>query len=213
MSTYLLNTAINKSQQIFSSQKGLKLADYRENRVLSYGKRFQEVLSENLTRQRVEEKSTNPEERKQGIKYTVAPGDTLWDIAMRYKVNLIDLIKDNDIQDPDKIYPGQELWIRRYEHPAETEMVASWYGPGYHGRPMANGETYNMYDMVVAHKELPLGTKLEIVNPENQKKVIAVVKDRGPYVQGRDLDLSYGIAQRLGMVEKGVGRVLVKILA
>jgi rare lipoprotein A len=78
---------------------------------------------------------------------------------------------------------------------------------------MANGEIYNMYDMVVAHRDLPFGTKVEILNPENNQRVVAVVKDRGPFIAGRDLDLSYGIAKRLGMVEKGVGKVVMKILA
>lgn len=213
MPSFSVSTPLNKSQQVFDGPKGLTLADYKKNRVLAQGRRFQEIISETASKQEIKQKENQSAKRVDGAKYTVQPGDTLWDIALRFQVNLADLIKDNSLEDPHKIYPGQELWIRRYEHPKEVEMVASWYGPGYHGRPMANGEIYNMYDMVVAHKELPFGTRLEIVNPENQTRVVAVVKDRGPFIHGRDLDLSYGIAKKLGMVEKGVGKVLVKVLA
>ncbi len=91
--------------------------------------------------------------------------------------------------------------------------VASWYGPGFHGRKMANGQVFNMYDEnVVAHKSLPFGTKIEIINPKNDLVLYAVVKDRGPYIKGRDFDLSYAGAEKLGMVDKGVEKLKVRII-
>ncbi|MFN3533897.1 MAG: septal ring lytic transglycosylase RlpA family protein [Desulfatiglandales bacterium] len=189
----------------------MKLADYRKMKVLTQGRSFQDVIKN--VRAKKDISGQDSPKAEEGTQYIVMPGDTLWDIAIRFGVNLNDLIQDNGIKDPEKLYPGQKLWIRQYDYPKEFEVVASWYGPGYHGRPMANGEIYNMYDSVVAHRDLPFGTKLEIVNPENQARVVAVVKDRGPFIKGRDIDLSYGVARRLGMVEKGVGKVLVKVLA
>jgi len=211
------NSTLNaKSHQVFQGPKGLTLEDYKKGKlVFAKGvyKSFQETLKESMTK---ESQSSLKGIEKNGVKgflYVVKPGDTLWDISQNFKVNMEDLVKDNNLKDPDQIYPGQELFIRKNNHPLEQEVVASWYGPGYHGRPMANGEIYNMYDMVVAHRDLPFGTKVEILNPENNQRVVAVVKDRGPFIAGRDLDLSYGIAKRLGMVEKGVGKVVMKILA
>lgn len=82
--------------------------------------------------------------------------------------------------------------------------TASWYGPGFHGRTTANGETYNMYSMTAAHKTLPFNTRLMLVNPINNKTVIVRINDRGPYIKGREIDLSYSAASALGVVDAGV---------
>jgi|Deesub1362A_J573_1020465.scaffolds.fasta_scaffold00171_47 rare lipoprotein A len=89
-------------------------------------------------------------------------------------------------------------------------VIASWYGPEFHGRPTASGEIFNMYAMTAAHRELPFGTKLRITNPENNRSVIVTVNDRGPFVSGRDIDLSYGAAREIGIINKGVARVLME---
>lgn len=91
-------------------------------------------------------------------------------------------------------------------------MVASWYGPGFHGRLTANGEIYNQMALTAAHKELPFGTFLRVTNLKNGKTAIVRINDRGPYIEGRDLDLSKGTALALGMVERGVIRVKVEEL-
>lgn len=83
-------------------------------------------------------------------------------------------------------------------------FTASWYGPGFHGRPMANGKTFNMYTLVVAHRSLPIGTCLKLTNPENGRSVQVIVEDRGPYIDGRDLDVSYKVARILDFVDEGV---------
>lgn len=91
--------------------------------------------------------------------------------------------------------------------------VASWYGAAFDGRKMANGQVFNMYDeTLVAHKKLPFGTKLEIVNPDNDSVLYATVSDRGPYISGRDFDLSYAGARKLDMVEKGVKKLKVRVI-
>jgi len=88
-------------------------------------------------------------------------------------------------------------------------MVASWYGKKFHGRLTASGETYNMYAHTAAHKTLPFGTRLKITNPENGRSVVVKVNDRGPFVPGRDIDLSYGAAKKIGLINKGTARVRV----
>jgi rare lipoprotein A len=82
--------------------------------------------------------------------------------------------------------------------------VASWYGDYHHGRPMANGQKFDMHDeTTVAHKHLPLGTRLRLTNQETKRSIDVVVRDRGPYVTGRDFDLSYAAAEKLKFVREG----------
>jgi len=91
--------------------------------------------------------------------------------------------------------------------PWETEGLASWYGKPFHGRATASGERYDMYQVTAAHRTLPFGTHLEVENLENGRKTVVRVNDRGPFVKGRIIDLSYGAAKELGMVNSGVVRV------
>jgi peptidoglycan lytic transglycosylase len=89
-------------------------------------------------------------------------------------------------------------------------MKASWYGPGFHGRKTANGEVYDQMSFTAAHKSLKFGTLLKITNLKNNKSVVVRINDRGPYVDGRDLDLSKAAALELGMVRKGVAKIKVE---
>jgi len=91
-----------------------------------------------------------------------------------------------------------------------TKGIASWYGEKFHGRRTANGEIYNMFGLTAAHRTLPFGTRLEVVNLANGKSVTVRVNDRGPFIRGRFLDLSYGAAKRLGKVQSGISRVSIR---
>jgi rare lipoprotein A len=93
------------------------------------------------------------------------------------------------------------------------QMTASWYGRKFHGRKTANGEIYNQMAFTAAHKNLRFGTLLRVTNPDNNQSVIVRVNDRGPYIRGRELDLSKASASALGLVEKGVAKVRVEQLA
>lgn len=147
------------------------------------------------------------------IRHVVQPGETLWELAVkRYHVNLQDIMKENNITDPRTLQIGQELKISQPEFPREEQVVASWYGEDFHGRPMANGDIYDMYAATIAHKEIPLGTRVELQNSETGERVQAVVTDRGPYVEGRDVDLSYGLAKKLSLLDRGVGNLVMRIL-
>jgi len=92
-------------------------------------------------------------------------------------------------------------------------LKVSWYGPKFHGKFTANGEVYDQMALTAAHKSLSFGTLLKITNPKNGKSVIVRINDRGPYIEGRELDLSKGAAIELGMLEKGVARVKVQEVA
>jgi len=88
--------------------------------------------------------------------------------------------------------------------------MASWYGGKFHGRKTANGEIYNMHGLTAAHRSLPFGTYLKVTHQISGKSVEVKINDRGPFVRGRFLDLSYGAAKELEMVETGVAPVVVE---
>ena len=92
-------------------------------------------------------------------------------------------------------------------------MTASWYGPHFHGRETANGEIYDQAAFTAAHKVLKFGTMLRITNPKNDQSVIVRINDRGPYIGGRQLDLSKAAALQLGMMKRGIVRVKVDELS
>ncbi len=96
--------------------------------------------------------------------------------------------------------------------PEEIKGYASWYGHRHHGLPMASGFKFNMYDLIAAHKWLPFGTILLVENLRNGKKVEVTIWDRGPYIKGRELDLSYGAAKKLDMIKDGVVPFRAKVL-
>lgn len=85
--------------------------------------------------------------------------------------------------------------------------IASWYGKYFHGRHTSNGERYDMYADTAAHKTLPMNTMLLVKNLENGRETVVRINDRGPFVRGRILDLSYGSAKKLGIIRKGTAKV------
>jgi rare lipoprotein A len=82
---------------------------------------------------------------------------------------------------------------------------ASWYGPGFHGKRTASGERFNTNDLTAAHRTLPFGTRVRVVNKSTGRSVVVRINDRGPYAHGRVIDLSRASAQAIGIL--GVGTV------
>jgi rare lipoprotein A len=89
----------------------------------------------------------------------------------------------------------------------------SYYGPGFHGRRAANGSIYNQMAPTAAHKTLPFGTRVRVINPRTNRAEVVTITDRGPYIRGRVIDLSLGTARRLGLEQQGVGTVTLEILS
>ncbi len=89
---------------------------------------------------------------------------------------------------------------------------ASWYGPGFHGHRTSSGEIYNMHAMTAAHKILPMDTMLRVKNLDNGRETVVRVNDRGPFVGGRILDVSYAAAKALGLLRPGTARVAIYAL-
>src|SRR5690606_19825828 len=102
-------------------------------------------------------------------------------------------------------YPAEDY---RYEEIG----IASWYGPGFHGGTTANGEAYDMDALTAAHKTLPMPSMVEVTNLENGRRINVRINDRGPFVDGRIIDLSRRSASLLGIDRQGTARVRVRIL-
>ncbi len=90
---------------------------------------------------------------------------------------------------------------------------ASWYGPGFHGRLTANGERYDQHELTAAHKELPLNSVIRVTRVSTGKSIVVRVNDRGPFHGNRVLDLSYGAAKQLGIVQKGSDKVKIELIS
>jgi rare lipoprotein A len=113
--------------------------------------------------------------------------------------------------------PGCGGWAQAYASeaasiPRDEVGLASWYGNPYHGRKAANGEIYDMRKLTAAHRTLPFGTRVRVHNLENDRTVDVEITDRGPFVDGRLIDLSYAAARALGMQRSGLGRVRLEML-
>lgn len=107
---------------------------------------------------------------------------------------------------------GTTYYPLKSAHGFVEEGVASWYGPGFHGKKTASGEKYNQYAMTAAHKTLPMGTRVRVTNLDNNRSALVRINDRGPFSSRRIIDLSRAAALRLEITEKGTGRVRVQSL-
>lgn len=90
--------------------------------------------------------------------------------------------------------------------------IASWYGPGFNGKPTASGAIYDQNDLTAAHQTLPLGTRVLVTNLQNGSTVEVTINDRGPFVKGRIIDLSYAAGQALGMIVPGTIPVRLEVI-
>ncbi|HEX3036153.1 MAG TPA: septal ring lytic transglycosylase RlpA family protein [Thermodesulfobacteriota bacterium] len=106
-------------------------------------------------------------------------------------------------------YPPEHYPLEGY-----TQVgIASWYGIEEHGKYAASGERFSMHDHTAAHRSLPLGTVVRVTNLENGRDVIVRINDRGPFVDGRIIDLSYAAAKSIGMITSGTTKVKVKVIS
>jgi rare lipoprotein A len=177
------------------------------------GRGFAEVLKSG-----VETPPPGKKESSHPVEYVVQPGDTLWKIGKAFaNNNPAQIARDNGLSNPDLIFPGQKLLI--YPSAAKTEqprvlnsVAASWYGEEHHQKVTASGQRFDMNRNTLAHNTLPFGTRVRLFNRENGKSAEGVVNDRGPYLKGREVDVSYALAKKLGFVRKGVTKLDIEIM-
>lgn len=135
----------------------------------------------------------------------IPPLEHIEDVNPRYEPHSRGGNKDYTVRGID-----YEVWKNKTE--LTEKGGASWYGNKFHGHLTSNGERYNMYAMSAAHKNLPLPSYVEVTNVANNKKIIVRVNDRGPFHEGRIIDLSYAAAKKLDMLDAGTAQVEVKLL-
>ncbi len=112
-------------------------------------------------------------------------------------------------QKQDNLNLKQEVKTKRIVY---QQGYATWYGPGFHGRTTANGETYDMYEYTAAHRTLPLNTIVRVVNLKNGETTVVRINDRGPVNKTLVMDLSKIAAIDLGIINKGSGKIQIEIL-
>jgi len=131
-----------------------------------------------------------------------------------YTTRVIETPQTRELSGHQKPYMvnGKRYDPLRHSNGFSQEGIASWYGKKFHGRKTSNGEIYDMYKMTAAHKTLPLGVWVRVTNQRNGRQAIVRVNDRGPFVAGRVIDLSYAAAKQLGVVGPGTAPVRVEAL-
>lgn len=107
----------------------------------------------------------------------------------------------------------REVWMRRAQSSQALTGKASWYGKDFHNKATASGLAYDMHTFTAAHRTLPIGTVVKVTDQHNGKSVMVCVTDRGPFVQGRIIDVSYAAAQKLGLAKRGVGKVELEVVS
>ena len=107
---------------------------------------------------------------------------------------------------------GKRYYVKNSSKGYVERGIASWYGKQFHGRRTSNGEIYDMYKMTAAHKTLPIPTYVQVTNIKTGKQIVVRINDRGPFLKGRIIDLSYAAAQKLGIAAKGTGLVEVRAI-
>ena len=126
-----------------------------------------------------------------------------------HTTRVIDTPETRELEGWQKPYEvdGQRYDPLRDHQGFEQRGIASWYGGKFHGRKTSNGETYDMYGLSAAHKTLPMGVYVKVTHLGTGREVTVRINDRGPFVAGRIVDLSYGAARQLGIVDSGTAQV------
>jgi len=107
---------------------------------------------------------------------------------------------------------GKTYYVKDSAENFRQKGIASWYGNKFHGKRTSSGEDYDMYAMTAAHKSLPIPVFVEVTNHDNNRKAIVKVNDRGPFHQGRIIDLSYAAATKLGVAQTGTANVSIRVV-
>ncbi len=147
----------------------------------------------------------------------VRQGDSLSIISKRVFGSGVEwelIAEANNIESPDEIHAGDSLIVPlRSSKGYYQKGAASWYGKLFHGKETASGSYYDMYAYTAAHRSLPLGSEVRVVNLQNGKDIVVRINDRGPYIKNRIIDLSYAAAKSLGMIDRGIQDVKIEVVS
>jgi rare lipoprotein A len=180
-----------------------------KNKVLAKNHRdeFQKVI-----------KVTNSNTKKGKMReYIVKKGDSLSGISKKFFGSGVEwkvIAEANNIDSPNEVQTGKRLLIPFKSSKGYYQKgTASWYGRLFHGKETASGNTFDMNAYTAAHRSLPLGSKVRVVNLQNGKDIIVKINDRGPYIKNRIIDLSYSAAKSLGIIDRGIQDVKIEVLS
>lgn len=107
----------------------------------------------------------------------------------------------------------RDIWLKRAQASEALTGKASWYGKDFHNKATASGLNYDMHTFTAAHRTLPIGTIVKVTDQKNGKNVMVCVTDRGPFIKGRIIDVSYAAARHLGLDKRGVGNVALEVIS
>ncbi|MEN6331026.1 MAG: septal ring lytic transglycosylase RlpA family protein [Smithella sp.] len=195
---------------------GNSLENINKTNVQNFAKNNSKAFSDVLNAATQKKSSTTVPVIDKPFEYIVQKGDNIWNIGkIIFKVDPRQIARDNGLSNPNLIKIGQKLIINPTASPTiqprvSEKVTATWYGAEHHNKITASGQRFNMYQNTLAHKTLPMGTKVRLVNPNNGKVAEGIVNDRGPYLKGRDVDVSYAMAKQLGFLQKGVERLVME---
>lgn len=193
---------------------GNSLENINKTNVQNFAKNNSKAFLDVLNATTQKKSSTTVPVIDKPFEYIVQKGDNIWNIGkIIFKVDPRQIARDNGLSNPNLIKIGQKLIINPTASPTiqpkvSEKVTATWYGAEHHNKITASGQRFNMYQNTLAHKTLPMGTKVRLVNPNNGKVAEGIVNDRGPYLKGRDVDVSYAMAKKLGFLQKGVERLI-----
>lgn len=108
---------------------------------------------------------------------------------------------------------SRDIWLKRAQESEIISGKASWYGRDFHGGSTASGLSYDMYTFTAAHRTLPMGTVVRVTDQHNGKSVMVCVTDRGPFVRGRIIDLSFAAAQQIDIDDRGISKVKLEVVS
>jgi rare lipoprotein A len=189
-------------------------AEFKNKVQMPIPRQEKDAFSSLLTSRMKETGENQVPEKAKAIEYEVRPGDSLWKIGVRlFHKDPQQIARDNGLTNPNLIRPGQKLLIYPTEARSAEKVTASWYGMEHQNKITAGGLPFDANQSTVAHRTLPLGTKVRLVNPENGRAAVGRVADRGPYIRGRDLDVSLALAKKLGFVRKGVTELEIQVIS
>jgi len=139
---------------------------------------------------------------------------TLLSACAAYRTQVIETPETRGLKGWQKPYKvnGERYDPLRSHEGFVQDGLASWYGEDFHGGPTSNGETYNMHAMTAAHKTLPLGVYVRVLNKRNGSEAVVRINDRGPFVRERIIDLSFAAAKQVGIVDAGTAPVHIEAL-
>lgn len=163
-------------------------------------------------------KSTKSNTKKEIMtEYIVKEGDSLSGISKKFFGSGVEwdvIAEANNVDSPDEIQTDERLLIPfRSSKGYFQKGTASWYGKLFHGKETASGNNYDMYGYTAAHRSLPLGSKVRVINLQNGKDIVVNINDRGPYIKNRIIDLSYSAAKSLGIIDRGTQEVKIEVLS